>query len=243
MKLDILAFGAHPDDVELSCSGLLLIEKMKGKKIGVIDLTEGELGSRGSVKERYDESKNAADIIGMDCRENLQMPDGFFTNSKENQLKVIQTIRKYKPEIILCNALSDRHPDHGKGGQLVSDAAFLSGLIKIETSFDSIQQDAWRPKYIFHYIQDRYIEPTIIFDITAVFDKKLAAIQAYKTQFYSGSNAGGPSTYISSPVFMEQLISVNKIMGKKIGVEYGEGYTSSKNIGLKSIDSLIIENT
>jgi len=243
MKLDILAFGAHPDDVELSCSGLLLIEKMKGKKIGVIDLTEGELGSRGSVKERYDESKNASDIIGMDCRENLQMPDGFFTNSKENQLKVIQAIRKYQPEIILCNALYDRHPDHGKGGQLVSDAAFLSGLIKIETTFDSIQQNAWRPKYIFHYIQDRYIEPTIIFDITAVFDKKLAAIQAYKTQFYSGSNAASPSTYISSPVFMEQLISVNKIMGKKIGVEYGEGYTSSKNIGLKSIDSLIIEST
>ena len=243
MKLDILAFGAHPDDVELSCSGLLLSVKLKGKKTGIIDLTEGELGSRGSVAERYEESKNAGEILHIDIRENLQMPDGFFTNTKENQLKVIQTIRKYQPEIILCNAISDRHPDHAKAAQLVSDSSFLSGLIKIETSQNNTLQKAWRPKYVFHYIQDRYIEPDIIFDISDVFEKKLACIQAYTTQFHNKNKSDGPETYISTPAFMEQLISINKIMGKKIGVEYGEGFTSLKKIGIRSTDSLIKENT
>jgi len=206
-------------------------------------LTEGELGSRGSVKERYQESKHAGDILNIDIRENLQMPDGFFTNSKENQLKVIHSIRKYQPEIILCNAISDRHPDHGKAAQLVSDASFLSGLIKIETTENNTLQSAWRPKYVLHYIQDRYIEPDIIFDISSVFEKKLACIQAYTTQFHHKDKTEGPETYISTPAFMEQLISINKIMGKKIGVEFGEGFTSSKKIGIRSTDSLIKANT
>ena len=242
MKLDVLAFGAHPDDIELSCSGLLLVEKSQGKKIGVVDLTEGELGSRGDVDTRYQEAKEASDILGLDIRENLKLQDGFFKNDQENQLKVIALIRKYRPEIVLCNATSDRHPDHGKAAQLVSDACFLAGLIKVETKDNDTVQEPWRPKYVFHYTQDRYIEPDFLIDISDVFEKKLASIKAYKTQFH---NPGfqGPETYISTPEFLEQLISGNKINGKKIGVAFAEGYTSTKKIGLRSLDALIQKNT
>ncbi len=242
MKLDILAFGAHPDDIELSCSGLLLVEKKNGKKTGVIDLTEGELGSRGSVKMRYEESSNASAILELDVRENLQLPDGFFINDKDSQLKVIQAIRKYQPEFVLCNAPEDRHPDHGRGSQLVSDACFLSGLSKIETINNKKTQSPWRPKYVFQYIQDRQLEPDFIIDITEVFEKKIASIKAYKTQFHN-PDIDGPETYISKPEFLEHLISINKIAGKKIGVQYGEGFISVKKIGLKNLDSLVQNNT
>lgn len=242
MKLDILAFGAHPDDVELSCSGLILLEKANGKKVGVVDLTQGELGSRGNIQSRYEESAEASVIMGLEIRENLKLEDGFFKNDKENQLKVIAAIRKYKPEIVLCNASEDRHPDHGKGAQLVADACFLSGLIKIETFDDKVSQEAWRPKYVFNYVQDRYIEPDFIVDISDVFEKKLASIKSYKSQFYNPEFAG-PSTYISKPEFLEHLISLNKIAGKKIGVAYGEGYKSIKKIGLKNLDGLTLTNT
>jgi bacillithiol biosynthesis deacetylase BshB1 len=234
--------GAHPDDVELSCSGVLLVEKALGKKIGVIDLTEGELGSRGTVATRHEEAAESSKILGLDVRENLQLPDGFFQNDKESQLKVIHVIRKYQPEIIFCNAPEDRHPDHGKGATLVSDASFLSGLRKIQTFENGIEQEAWRPKYVFHYIQDRNLDPDFIVDITSVFEKKLASIKAYKTQFYT-PGIDGPETYISKPSFLDLLINVNRITGKKIGVEYAEGFISKKTIGLKNLDSIIKENT
>ena len=238
MKLDILAFGAHPDDVELSCSGLLLVEKANGKKIGVIDLTEGELGSRGSVSSRYEEAASASKILGLDVRENLKLEDGFFKNDKESQIKIITAIRKYQPEIVLCNAKEDRHPDHGRAAQLVSDACFLSGLIKIETHSDQVKQNAWRPKYVFNYIQDRHLEPDFIIDISPVFEQKIASIKAYKTQFYN-PEIEGPETYISKPEFLENLIGINKITGKKIGVAYGEGYTTTTKIGFKNLDNLV----
>lgn len=242
MKLDVLAFGAHPDDVELSCSGLLLVEKKNGKKIGVIDLTEGELGTRGTTETRYEEAALASVILGLDARENLRLADGFFNNDKESQLKVIQVIRKYKPEVVLCNAIEDRHPDHGKAGELVSDAAFLSGLIKIETFEGNTLQEPWRPKYVLHYIQDRELDPNFLFDITDVYDKKLESIYAYKTQFHN-PEIEGPETYISKPEFLDNIIYRNRIMGKRIGVKYAEGYISRKKIGLRNLDAIIKETT
>lgn len=242
MKLDILAFGAHPDDIELSCAGLLLVEKANGKKIGAVDLTEGELGSRGSIETRYEESSNASKILDLDARENLKLEDGFFRNDKETQIKIITTIRKYRPEIVLCNAFDDRHPDHGRASQLVSDSCFLSGLVKIQTEENNTPQQVWRPKYVFHYIQDRYIDPDFIVDISSVFDKKLESIRAYKTQFYN-PDLEGPETYISKPQFLEQLIGSNQVFGKKIGVAYGEGFTTRKKIGVKSLDAFILHNT
>ena len=242
MKLDILAFGAHPDDVELSCSGTLLNEKRNGKKIGIIDLTEGELGSRGTTQTRYEEAADALKILGLDCRENLQLQDGFFEIDKETILKVIQIIRKYKPEIIICNAIEDRHPDHAKGAKLISESSFLSGLIKIETFLEGKSQEAWRPKYVFHYIQDRYLEPDFVIDISDSMDKKLEAIKAFKTQFYN-PEIEGPETYISKPEFLDHIISRNKLLGKRIGVSYAEGFISTKKIGFRNFDSIIKENT
>ena len=238
MKLDILAFGAHPDDVELSCSGLLLIEAKRGKKIGIIDLTEGELGSRGDAFTRKEESTNASEILGVQVRENLGLEDGFFVNDKFSQLKVIQIIRKYQPDLILCNAPHDRHPDHGKGAKLIADAFFLSGLVKIETFENGEQQQPWKPSYLFNYIQDTYLEPDFIVDITPVFDTKLSSIKAYTTQFFN-PQVDGPETYISKPAFLENLIGFNRLMGKKIGVEYGEGFLSDKKIGLHSLNELV----
>lgn len=242
MKLDILAFGAHPDDVELSCSGTLLNEKRNGKKIGIIDLTEGELGSRGSIQTRYSEAAEALKILGLDCRENLQLQDGFFSIDKETTLKVVHVIRKYKPEIVICNAINDRHPDHARAAKLVSEAAFLSGLIKIETHEEGNTQEAWRPKYVFHYIQDRYLEPDFLIDISDSMEKKLDSIKAYKTQFYN-PEMDGPETYISKPEFLEHIVGRNQLLGKRIGVKYAEGFISPKKIGFSNLDALIKENT
>ena len=242
MKLDVLAFGVHPDDVELSCSGVLLVEKSNGKKTGIIDLTEGELGSRGTVETRYKEAEEAAKILGVDIRENLKLSDGFFKNDEEHQRKVIRVIRKYKPEIVICNAPEDRHPDHGRSSKLVSDASFLSGLIRIETTENGISQEPWRPKYVLHYIQDRYLQPDFVVDISAFFEKKLDAIKAYKTQFHN-PGIEGPETYISTPGFLESVIYRYKMFGKMIGVNYAEGFISDKTIGIKNLDSLIKENT
>ena len=242
MKLDVLAFGVHPDDVELSCSGVLLVEKSNGKKTGIIDLTEGELGSRGTVETRYKEAEDAAKILGVDIRENLKLADGFFKNDEDHQRKVIRVIRKYKPEIVICNAPEDRHPDHGRSSKLVSDASFLSGLIKIETSENGISQEPWRPKYVLHYIQDRYLQPDFVVDISAFFEKKLDAIKAYKTQFHN-PGIDGPETYISTPGFLDSVIYRYKMFGKMIGVNYAEGFISDKTIGIKNLDSLIKENT
>ncbi len=242
MKLDILAFGVHPDDVELSCAGVLLVEKMKGKKAGIIDLTQGELGTRGTAETRKQEAAAAAKILGLDVRENLTMADGFFENNEAHQRKIISVLRTYQPEIVLCNAPSDRHPDHGRSARLVADAAFLSGLKKIETVKDGIQQDAWRPKYVFNYIQDKFLQPDFVIDITEVFEQKVEAIKAYGTQFHNtGSNE--PQTYISTPDFLDSVVYRHKWFGKMIGVKYAEGFITEKMIGFSNFDAFIKNNT
>jgi N-acetylglucosamine malate deacetylase 1 len=245
MKLDILAFGVHPDDIELSCAGTLLVEKRNGQKIGIIDLTQGELGTRGNAETRKEESRNSAAILGADVRENLEMADGFFKNDEENKLKIIRVLRKYRPEIILCNAPEDRHPDHGRSAELVNDAAFLSGLKKIETTDDNGNpQDEWRPKYVFNYIQDVYLQPAFVVDISEVFDKKIEAIDAFSTQFYNpGASDEEPQTYISSPEFLESVINRSKMFGRMIGVKYAEGFLSKKMIGIKTFEPLIKKST
>jgi bacillithiol biosynthesis deacetylase BshB1 len=242
MKLDLIAFGVHPDDVELSCAGVLLVEKNNGKKTGIIDLTQGELGTRGDAATRMKEAAAAAKIVGVEIRDNLGMADGFFQNDQAHQRKIIESLRNYQPELILCNAVSDRHPDHGRSAKLVEDAAFLSGLGKIETMKDGLRQNPWRPKYVLHYIQDRFLQPNFVVDITSVFEQKLEAIKAYSSQFYS-NDAGGPQTYISTPDFLDSVVYRHKWFGKMIGVKYAEGFVSNKMIGVSSFDALIQKDT
>ena len=242
MKLDILAFGVHPDDVELSCSGVLLSEKLMGKKTGIVDLTQGELGTRGTAETRKEEAAVSAKILQVDVRENLGLADGFFKNDEEQQRKVITAIRKYQPEIILCNAPEDRHPDHGRSATLVEDAAFLSGLRKIETWEDGKLQEPWKPKYVFNYIQDRYLQPDFVIDISHVMDQKLESIKAFSTQFYN-PDINEPATYISTPDFLDSVIYRSKMMGKMIGVPYAEGFVSKKIIGFNSFNALIANVT
>ena len=244
-KLDILAIGVHPDDVELGCSGTIINEIRNGKKVGVLDLTQGELGSRGTVETRYEEAAKAAMIMGVALRENLRMCDGFFENDQEHQRKQISAIRKYQPEIIITNSLSDRHPDHGRAAKLTADSSFLSGLRKVETKDEQgNDQQPWRPKYVFHYIQDRYHEPDFVIDSTDVFEQRMEAVKAYTTQFYNPDNEDdGPQTYISTAAFLESVIARARVIGKKIGVQYGEGFNSEKTLGLKNMDSLISMET
>lgn len=239
MKLDLLAFGVHPDDAELSCSGVLLVEKRNGKKTGIIDLTGGELGTRGDLETRRMEAEKAAAILKVDIRENLGMADGFFSNDEANQRKIIAAIRKFQPEVVLCNAPADRHPDHGRSAKLVSDAAFLSGLQKIDTGGTA----AWRPKYVFNYIQDRFLKPDFVVDITDVFEEKIEAIKAYGTQFHNGNNDDGPQTYISTPDFLDSVVYRHKWFGKMIGVKYAEGFISEKMIGFSNFDAIIKNET
>lgn len=245
MKLYVLAFGVHPDDVELSCSGTLINEVKKGNAAGVIDLTQGELGTRGTIETRKKEAADAAAVMGLSIRENLCMRDGFFKNDEEHQLQVIRAIRKYQPEVILANVLDDRHPDHGRAGHLLREACFLSGLSKIET-FDEEgkPQPRWRPKQVLHYIQDRFYEPDLIVDISDVFEQRMEAIKAYATQFHvSQDSFQGTQTYISTPDFLESLIARARLMGKRIGVKYGEGFMSQKSIGVKGLDDLVLVET
>jgi len=241
MKLDLLAIGVHPDDVELSCSGTLINELKRGKKAGILDLTQGELGTRGTMETRYAESAAATKILGVQVRENLRMRDGFFRNDEEHQMQLIRAIRKYQPEIVLANALNDRHPDHGRAGHLIADACFLSGLIKIETTGDDGKpQQKWRPRYILHYLQDWFHEPDLIIDISDVFEQRMKAIEAYTTQFYNPQTGDdGPQTYISSPDFLDAITGRARMLGKRIGVKYGEGYISEKKIGISNLDALI----
>ncbi len=242
MKLDILAIGAHPDDVELGCSGTIITEIRNGKKVGIADLTQGELGTRGTAKTRAQEAADAARILGVEVRENLKLPDGFFENNPENQLKLIRVIRKYQPEIVLANAPEDRHPDHGRAAKLIANASFFAGLRKIETKDDNGQvQEAWRPKYVFHYIQDRYIEPSFVVDISAVFEERMKAISAYTTQFYTNKieEDDTPQSYISTPEFLESVIARARMMGKRIGVKFGEGFVTEKVIGIRDFDALV----
>jgi hypothetical protein len=243
MKVDVLAFGVHPDDIELSCSGTLINEINQGKRVAVVDLTRGELGTRGSAETRAEEAAEAARIMGVHARENLGMRDGFFQNDEAHQRLVIQAIRKYQPDIVLANVLNDRHPDHGRAGQLVRDAAFLSGLTKIETLDSSgIPQVKWRPAYVLHYIQDNLHDPDLIIDISDVFEQRMASIQAYKTQFLSPKNEG-PQTYISSPEFYDSIIARSRLMGKRIGVKYAEGFLTEKKIGLANLNALLLHET
>ncbi|WP_035566349.1 bacillithiol biosynthesis deacetylase BshB1 [Hymenobacter sp. IS2118] len=239
MKLDILALGAHPDDVEMSCSGTLAVAAAAGKKIGVVDFTRGELGTRGTAATRAEEAAAASVILGLSARENLGLPDGFFRNEREHQLPLIAAIRRYQPEVVLCNAIRDRHPDHGRGAQLAADACFLAGLRMIETLGDDGQpQVPWRPRNVYHYIQDRAIVPAFVVDISAHWETKWASIQAYKTQFFN-PDLDGPSTYLSSQEFSKFMEARAREFGHMIGVEFGEGFTTHRPIGVKDVMELI----
>ena len=245
MKLDILAFGVHPDDVELGCAGVLINEIKTGKKAGIIDLTQGELGTRGTAETRYAEAEEAARIIGVSVRENLKMRDGFFRNDEKHQLMLIQAIRKYQPDIVFANVLDDRHPDHGRAGHLIADACFLSGLVKIETTDEAGRpQQKWRPKYVLHYLQDWYHEPDLLVDVSDTFEQKMKSVEAYTTQFHvSGQEQEGLQTYISTPDFLESVIARARMLGKRIGVKYAEGFVSEKKIGIRSLDALLLVET
>lgn len=238
MKLDILAFGAHPDDVELGCSGTLAKEISLGKKVGIIDLTRGELGTRGSVEIRNAESAKASAILGVSVRENLDMRDGFFVNDESHQMKIIQMIRKYQPEIVLCNAVDDRHIDHGKGSKLVSDACFLSGLRKIETSLNGESQNAWRPKVVYHYIQWKNLEPDFVVDISGFMDVKMESILAYSSQFYN-PNTNEPESPISSKNFLDSVKYRAQDLGRIIGTDFAEGFTVERYLAVNSLSNLL----
>jgi bacillithiol biosynthesis deacetylase BshB1 len=238
MKLDILAFGAHPDDVELGCAGTILKEISLGKTVGIIDLTRGELGTRGSAEIRDQEATAAAAILGVSARENLEMRDGFFVNDEKHQLEIIKMIRKYRPEIVLCNAIDDRHIDHEKGSKLVSDACFLSGLIKVETAIDGEAQHPWRPKLVYHYIQWKNIVPDFVVDITGFTDKKTEAILAYSSQFYD-ANSKEPESPITSKNFLESLNYRSRDLGRLTGVDHAEGFTVERYLAVNSLGDLI----
>ncbi len=239
MKLDILVFAVHPDDAELGCSGTIIKNIKAGKKVGIVDFTQGELGTRGTSETRAAEAAASSKIMGLAVRKNLKLRDGFFKNDEEHQMAIIKVIRKFQPEIILANAFYDRHPDHGRASNLANDAIFLSGLRRIETKGeDGAEQTAWRPRLTLQYIQDTYIKPDIIIDISAEMDQKLEAIRAFETQF-DNSNTDEPQTYISTPAFFESIIARAREMGKNIGASYGEGFTSRKLLGVDDIFNLI----
>lgn len=240
MKVDILVIAAHPDDAELSCSGTIFSHIAKGKKVGVADLTRGELGTRGSAEIRKQEAEDAAKIMGLAVRENLGFRDGFFTNDEKHQIEVIKIIRKYQPEIVLTNAISDRHPDHAKAANLVKISCFLAGLKRIETDLLGEQQAAWRPKNLYHFIQSDYITPDFVVDISPYWEQKVAAIRAYGTQFHtSPESAKGEQTFISTPEFMNFLEGRAREMGQAIRTKYGEGFTKDKQIGVESLFDLL----
>lgn len=237
MNVDILAFAAHPDDIELSCAGTLMKHIAAGKTVGIVDLTQGELGSRGTIETRYAEAAKASEIMQVSARVNLQMADGFFEINEENKRLIIEQIRKFKPQIVLANAVVDRHPDHGRAGQLVSEACFLAGLRRIETSFDGQAQEAHRPSAVYHYIQDRYLKPDFVVDVTGFVDQKLEAIKAYKTQFYDPDSTE-PQTPISGEEFFDFIKGRMLQYGRSIGVRYAEGFTAERTIGVKDLFDL-----
>jgi bacillithiol biosynthesis deacetylase BshB1 len=240
LKLDILVLAVHPDDAELGCGGTIAKHVAMGHKVGIVDLTRGELGTRGSAEIRDQEAATAAGILGLSVRENLSIPDGFFENTKVYQLKVIAAIRKFQPEIVITNAYHDRHPDHGRASELVEAANFLAGLRKVETLDTNGQpQEAWRPKQVLHFIQDNYIKPDIVIDVTDYWDKKMASVCAYGSQFHNPEWSGDePQTYISSPQFTEVVEGRGREFGKAIGVKFAEGFTSKKILGVDSLMDL-----
>jgi bacillithiol biosynthesis deacetylase BshB1 len=238
LKLDILAFAAHPDDVELSCAGTLLRHIQAGKKVGVVDLTQGELGSRGSVALRKEEAAKASAILGIHYRHNLGMRDGFFTIDEAHQRLIIEQIRLCRPEIVLANAVSDRHIDHGRAATLVAEACFLSGLRQIKTDWEGVAQEAWRPRAVYHYIQDRYLKPDLVVDITEQFATKLEAIKAFGSQFYD-PNSAEPMTPISRPDFLDFIEARAREMGRLVPVTYGEGFTVERAPGITDFMQLL----
>ncbi|MCQ0112163.1 bacillithiol biosynthesis deacetylase BshB1 [Zhouia amylolytica] len=240
MKLDILAFGSHPDDVELGCGATIAKEIASGKKVGIVDLTRGELGTRGTAEIRDKEAAASARILGAVVRENMEFADGFFVNDKDHQLEIIKMIRKYRPEIVLCNAVDDRHIDHGKGSKLVSDACFLSGLRKIDTKFDGDDewQDAWRPKHVYHYIQWKNLKPDFVVDVSGFIDTKIAAIEAYASQFFD-PESDEPQTPISSSNFFDSVNYRARDLGRLIGVEHAEGFTVERYLAVNSLSDLV----
>jgi N-acetylglucosamine malate deacetylase 1 len=237
MKLDILAIAIHPDDIELSASGTLMVEIANGKRVGILDLSRGELGTRGTPQLRLQEAQNASEIMGIHLREFLNFKDGFFSNDEFHVREIIKRIRKYQPSVILANAISDRHPDHGRASKLISDACFYAGLSKIETVLDGAIQKPWRPDAVYHYIQDHALEPDFVVDISKVVDRKMASILAYKSQFYDPNNPNA-NTPISSPEFLETVKAKMRVHGRQCGFEFGEGFTSARYVGVKSLFDL-----
>jgi len=238
MKVDILAIVAHPDDVELSFGGTLLVHKKKGYKTGVIDLTKGELGTRGTPEVRAQEAEDAAKILGLTARENLGLPDGFFENTKENQLRVVEAIRKYQPEIVITNAVYDRHPDHPRASALVETACFLAGLTEVKTNIDNVNQEAHRPGKLYFSIQSISAEPDLLVDVSEVAVEKLEAIKAFRSQFFDPKSKE-PETYISSSGFMEMIESRSRELGHRIGVSHAEGFNVKHFIGVKDLFDLV----
>ncbi len=238
MKLDILAIGVHPDDIELSCAGTLLKHIAMGKKVGILDLSAGELGTRGSGELRLQEAAEAAKILGISVRNNLGMADGFFINDREHQLEIIKKIREYQPEIVLCNAIEDRHPDHARASQLISEACFYSGLRKIGTKMNDEIQAAWRPKAVYHYIQDRHLKADFVVDVTDFVDKKMESIKAYSSQFYN-PDSKEPVTPIAVKNFLEVVTAKMALFGRDAGYTYAEGFTVERTIGVTNLFDLI----
>ena len=236
-KLDVLVFAAHPDDAELGCSGTIAAQIAQGNKVGIVDFTQGEMGTRGTPELRLQEAEDAAKILGLAARENMGFQDVFFIDDEEHQLKLIQVIRKYQPEIVLANAINDRHPDHGKGSSLASKACFMSGLTKIETFQDGVMQSPWRPKFVYHYIQDNYIEPDFIVDISDFWEIKIKSIAAFGSQFYNPKSQE-PASFISSPEFLPFIESRARELGHRINTKYGEGFTVERFIGVSNLFDL-----
>jgi bacillithiol biosynthesis deacetylase BshB1 len=243
MKLDILAITAHPDDVELCCAGTLLAQMALGKTVGILDLTRGELGTRGTPEGRLQEGRDSAGILHISVRENVELADGFFSNDEAHQKAIIPYLRKYQPDIVITNAIDDRHPDHSRGAKLVAESCFYSGLRMIETfDHEGIKQEAWRPRQVFHAIQDRYIKPDFIVDITAFHDQKIEAVLAFKSQFHIPEyieNSNEPISYISTPEFLDFIIARAREMGHAIGVTFGEGFTTARALGVRDLSAFI----
>ncbi|MDP4657489.1 MAG: bacillithiol biosynthesis deacetylase BshB1 [Algoriphagus sp.] len=236
-KLDVLVFAAHPDDAELGCSGTIAAQIAQGNKVGIVDFTQGEMGTRGTPELRLQEAEDAAKILGLAARENMGFQDVFFKDDEEHQLKLIQVIRKYQPEIVLANAINDRHPDHGKGSSLASKACFMSGLTKIETFQDGVMQSPWRPKFVYHYIQNNYIEPDFIVDISDFWEIKIKSIAAFGSQFYNPKSQE-PASFISSSEFLPFIESRARELGHRINTKYGEGFTVERFIGVSNLFDL-----